>query len=57
MFNFYGYLKDRPSNNPITQEEKDIASGIKPLTTSKLAEYSKAHQFRSETIEKSFARQ
>src|ERR1700759_2640564 len=35
MFNFFGYLKDRPSNLPIMQEEKDIASGIKMLTTSK----------------------
>jgi hypothetical protein len=57
MFRFYNVLKERPADQPITQEEIDIASGKKTMDPEKVTEYVKNLEVMSENIIRAFEKQ
>jgi hypothetical protein len=57
MFCFYNVLKEHPADQPITQEEIDIASGKKTMDPKKVTEYVKNLEVMSENIIRAFEKQ
>lgn len=57
MFRLYLILKSRDPEGHITQEETDIASGKKPLTTEASVEFLGGLEAKSENIRDAFAKQ
>jgi hypothetical protein len=57
MFRLYSILKSRGPEEPITQEEIDVASGKRPLTTEASAEFLTSRETQSGNIKQAFAKQ
>ena len=57
VFKFYSYLKDHVPPQPLSPEEKRIASGKVELSSTKLAGLVKVHGAHQVSLKDSFARQ
>ena len=57
MFQLFTVLKERPLDQPITQEEIELASGVKVLDPGKAKEYFKSLEHGSENIRAAFEKQ
>jgi len=57
MHSFYTLLKERPVDDPITQEEISIASGKTTLNPGATANYIKNLEEKSESIRRAFEKQ
>ena len=57
MFRLYLFLKGRHPEGHVTQEETDIASGKRPLTSEASAEFIGVLKKQSEDIMNAFAKQ
>ena len=57
MFRFFCYLKGRGTQVPVTDEEKDIASGKKPLSPEMAAHIAQELDVKSDNIKAAFVKQ
>jgi len=57
MYSFYTLLKERPVDDPITQEEISVASGKTTLNPGATANYIKNLEEKSESIRRAFEKQ
>jgi hypothetical protein len=57
MFRLFTAIKERPADQPITQEEIELASGSKVLDPGKAKEYFKNLEAASENIRAAFEKQ
>ena len=57
MYRLYKFIKERGSDNPITDEEVAIASGQMPLDSKKMKEYLDNIERSSENLRAAFQKQ